>query len=153
MRWTGLVLAVLVIGLAEAAAGGQPGCANCNGGGATGLWAQSWLYADAGAGPACYCLVPGCCEETRHCCDNAWAGYCEHRARVDAWWARVGTPDACTHSRPCRKAPMGRCSTCAPCSGATMQPTPATGSPTPAAAPVPPPVPIKGAWNASTQSR
>ncbi len=35
--------------------------------------------------------VPGCCEERRHCFDNAWDGYCQERARSDAFWSKFGT--------------------------------------------------------------
>ncbi len=50
--------------------------------------------------------VPGCCEERRHCFDNAWDGYCQERARVDAFWSKVGTgaflaPSCCTVCNRC----------------------------------------------------
>ena len=73
-------------------AASNPGCAGCNGKTSCGQ-ASPWAMDGA---PCCsppgYTLVPGCCECSRHCCDNAWAGYCEHRAQVDAFWARVGVP-------------------------------------------------------------
>ena len=59
--------------------------------GQTAGWA---LDGDICGTPAGYCLAPGCCEYSRHCCDNAWAGYCQHRAKVDAFWSRVGGPKA-----------------------------------------------------------
>ena len=147
MRWTGWVVAAAVIGLTGPATGYQPGCASCNGGASAGSWTQQGLDAEACAGPAGYCLVPGCCEETRHCCDNAWAGYCDHRARVDAFWARVGTPHACPHTRPCRQAPMYCGSPCDACYTGSMQPTPA--APSSAPTPAPTPVPNKAGWNTS----
>jgi hypothetical protein len=130
MRWTGWVLMAAAITVAGSAAGYQPGCASCNGGNTVGPW-----DAEPCAGPSCYCLAPGCCEEHRHCCDNAWAGYCEHRARVDAFWTSVGEPGKCTCRRPCRQAPMASCSSCAPYPTPAMRPTPALPpqSPTPAA--------------------
>jgi hypothetical protein len=38
-----------------------------------------------------YNLAPGCCEPRRHCFDNAWDGYCQHRACCDTFWCKVGT--------------------------------------------------------------
>jgi hypothetical protein len=42
------------------------------------------------SGPV-YSLSPGCCESRHHCFDNAWDGYCQERARRDAFWCKVGT--------------------------------------------------------------
>ena len=131
MRWTGWVLLVGVIGLTGPVAGYEPGCATCNGGPAAATRIRPGFDADPGMGPAGYCLAPGCCEEHHHCCDNAWAGYCEHRARVDAFWAHVGTPHANPYRRPCRAAPMAVSIPDSPCSSGTMHPTPATPAPTP----------------------
>jgi hypothetical protein len=131
MRWTGWVLAVAVLGLAGPAAGYQPGCASCNGGMNVGF-----LGAEPCAGPPGYCLAPGCCEDHRYCCDNAWAGYCEHRARVDAFWARVGQPNAYGCRRTCVQAPMPCYCSGEPSATPVMQPTPAT-RPTPALQPIP----------------
>ena len=116
MRGTGWVFAVAVIGLAGTAAGYQPGCAGCNGGIATGPLAQRGLDAEVCASPAGYTLAPGCCEDRRRCCDNAWAGYCEHRAKVEAFWAGVGVPGSCGRGRICRPASVVPCSTCDSCS-------------------------------------
>ena len=33
-------------------------------------------------------VSPGCCEERRHCFDNAWDGYCQERARGTPFGAR-----------------------------------------------------------------
>ena len=130
MRWTGWVLAAVVIGLAGWAFGGQPGCVNCNGGLTGGPDAQP--CASPGGR-----LVPGCGEDNPHASENVWAGYCDHRARVDAWWARLGTPAACARSRPCRQGPIGPCVTCTSCCDRVMQPVPAAvpAAPTPTRAP------------------
>jgi hypothetical protein len=127
MRWTSWILAVTVIGLAGPAAGYQPGCVGCNGG----MTAQQGLDAEACASPGDYCLTPGCCEDHRPCCDNAWAGYCDHRAKVEAFWARVGAPKSCGRGKICRPTPVASDVPC-PCSTETMQPTPAVPAPTPA---------------------
>ncbi len=109
MRTTRWVIVAAVLGLASPAAGHPSGCAQCNRGQAAGPTASWALDAEACATPPGYTLVPGCCEYSRHCCDNAWAGYCEHRAKMDAFWARVGTQKS--HSRPtaCRQAPTVPC--------------------------------------------
>ena len=36
-------------------------------------------------------MQPGCGECQPHCCDNAWAGYCQEKARQQAFWYRVGS--------------------------------------------------------------
>jgi len=41
--------------------------------------------------PAAYCVAPGCCEQRRHCFDNAWDGYCQERACWDALVNKIGT--------------------------------------------------------------
>jgi hypothetical protein len=130
MRSTVWVLMALV-GLAASAAEGQAGCTNCKG------KLPPGLDAEACAAPGGFCLEPGCCEESRRCCDNAWAGYCDHRARVDAFWSRVGVPGSHGRGRACRWAVTTPCSMCeqAP---ADLQPLPAVNSPTPAPSPAPP---------------
>ena len=139
MRWTIWMFAATVIATASTAVGHQPGCTICGGGMPGGVWMQRGLDAEACASPAGYCLVPGCCEDTRHCCDNAWAGYCDHRAKVEAFWSRVGVPGSCVRSRPCRQAPMVLCSPCDEGSSEVVQPTPESApSPTPTTPPAPP---------------
>jgi hypothetical protein len=136
MRWTGWIFVLAVTGLAGTAVGYQPGCAECNGGMAGGAWGQA-LDAEPCCGRPGYCLVPGCCEDTRHCCDNAWAGYCEHRTRGEAFLTRVGGP--CCGSRPCYRGPMTPGYAAYPCDPATMQPTPAIRPlPVPPLEPIPP---------------
>jgi hypothetical protein len=49
------------------------------------------------SGPPCFsppsgCLTPGCCECPPTACDNAWAGYCQHKAKWQAYFTKVGTP-------------------------------------------------------------
>jgi hypothetical protein len=86
------------------------GCPTCSGGAA----ADRWMEAEACTAPPGYCLVPGCwCDDTRRC-DNAWAGYCQHRARVEACWANVGVSGKYGHRRPCRFAPATACDDCSP---------------------------------------
>ncbi|MBN1393998.1 MAG: hypothetical protein JW959_03120 [Pirellulales bacterium] len=63
------------------------GCGSCDG--TTSYWA---LGRGACCSPPGYCMTPGCCELYRPCCDNAWAGYCENKAKVQAFWAKVGEP-------------------------------------------------------------
>ncbi|MHC4177841.1 MAG: hypothetical protein ACYSWU_10055 [Planctomycetota bacterium] len=45
--------------------------------------------------PACaapyYGFQPGCCELPPSPCDNAWAGYCQEKARMRAFCHRLGT--------------------------------------------------------------
>ncbi len=46
--------------------------------------------------PGCYAspgfnLTPGCCQCQPNCCDNAWDGYCQEKARWQAFWYWVGT--------------------------------------------------------------
>jgi hypothetical protein len=41
--------------------------------------------------PGCY-LAPGCCECPPSACDNAWDGYCQHKAKWQAFFTKVGTP-------------------------------------------------------------
>lgn len=97
MRWIGWILAAAMIaGYAVPVSGGQPGCAGCGGRSTGGL-----------DGEAC-CSPPGysttvqncarCCVKPNSCCDNAWDGYCDHYARVQAFWAQVGVPKSyCRH--------------------------------------------------------
>jgi hypothetical protein len=93
MRWVAVVLTgVVIAGLAGSAVGQPSGCAGCNG---KTLFPYAGHWSMDGA-PCCsppgFTLVPGCCECSRHCCDNAWAGYCDHRAKVENFWSRVGVP-------------------------------------------------------------
>jgi hypothetical protein len=125
MRWTNGLMVLIVVGLANSAFGLQPGCAGC-------AKSNPW-YAEACAAPAGYALAPGCCEEHRQCCDNAWDGYCEHRARVEACWARAGTKASYYGCQPWRFPWPTSCvssDSCTSCTTPVVQP-----SPTPAAVP------------------
>ncbi|MEN6452423.1 MAG: hypothetical protein ABFC96_18195 [Thermoguttaceae bacterium] len=90
MRSTPWILAAALVAFIGSTADGQP-CTGC-GAVSTGHGGRWSLGCDACCAPPGYCLAPGCCEYQRHCCDNAWAGYCEHRSRVQAFWSRVGVP-------------------------------------------------------------
>ena len=91
MRWMQLGSALLALVVLTSPAfganynrNGSGGCASCE--------RSSGYGAPACAGPAGYNLAPGCCECPPSACDNAWAGYCQEKARWQAFWARVGTP-------------------------------------------------------------
>ena len=146
MRSTGWILAMaMVAGSIGSASGGQP-CGGCIGGAAPQQANHAFLGGEACCSPtgyAGYSALPGCCcENDQPCCNNAWDGYCEHHAKVQAFWAHVGTP------KP-------RCRLCdfwttrqKPCSESSRPAVPpaATGSPTVApalAAPMAsPPAPV-----------
>jgi hypothetical protein len=64
-------------------------CQSCSG-------CRSGMFCTCRPAKCCHCesiysLAPGCCEERRHCFDNAWAGYCDRRAHWDTVWCKVGT--------------------------------------------------------------
>lgn len=89
MRWIRWASALLgVCGLVSAAAGFEP------------------AYGPATTRPSCECYrtlgapacaspfvgwAPGCCECPPSACDNAWAGYCDQKAKWKAFWYRVGS--------------------------------------------------------------
>jgi hypothetical protein len=83
--WASVICVFLLLNTTVANAG----CANCGGNDAGSYRAY--------CGPACFsppgfCLAPGCCECPPSGCDNAWDGYCQEKARWQAFFARVGTP-------------------------------------------------------------
>ena len=88
MRRMQLSSALLALAVLSSSAFGanhtRGGCASCE--------RSSGHGAPACAGPIGYNLKPGCCECPPTACDNAWAGYCQEKARWQAFWARVGTP-------------------------------------------------------------
>jgi hypothetical protein len=101
------------------------------------------------SGPACfgppgYCLAPGCCECAPCACDNAWAGYCEQKARWQAFWTGVGMPHPPRHG--CYYGTtMPGCAGCPAADSATEESSPQPVSPTsPAAKPSKPLMPIPG---------
>ena len=97
--------------------------------------------------PACasspgYNLTPGCCQCQPHCCDNAWEGYCQNKARWQSFWQLVGTG-----AFKCRRCAPAAFSTACPagCSRQQVEPMPqfqpgaaVPGRPPPPAAPTPP---------------
>jgi hypothetical protein len=141
MRAITWISAVVVLALSGSALGDQPSCPGCYGGPAgPGIPAvQRGLDAEPCCGPIGYCLGPGCCEYRRHCCDNAWAGYCEEKARSEAFWANFCNPCGGSCRRSCRQAPMAVYDSACPTSTVAPQPTPAV-QPAPAV-PAHPPAP------------
>lgn len=84
-------IGIIASGLIVACMAVAANAADC---GCGGMSKQSY---NALSGPPCYSppgcyLAPGCCECPPSPCDNAWAGYCQHKARVQAYFAKVGTP-------------------------------------------------------------
>jgi hypothetical protein len=122
MRKRSWILAAALIGLASPAAGHQSGCTECNRGASAGAIVSADLGGEARCTRPGYSLAPGCCEQSRRCCDNAWAGYCEHRAKVEAFWARVGVPKSHVRAAACRQAPTVPCDAD---SARAVEPTPA----------------------------
>ena len=116
-----ILTAAVIVGVFGSTAGLHAGC-GCN---CAMTYQERALCGEACCSPSeCYHLTPGCCEDSHPGFDNAWDGYCEHRAKVQAFWAKVGTPKP----RRCRPAfyrylpwlaPEVEQSTC------TVQPTPA----------------------------
>ena len=59
---------------------------------------QRWRSYRAYRGPACYSpngynLTPGCCISPPSACDNAWDGYCQEKAKWQAYFTPGrGTP-------------------------------------------------------------
>ena len=88
MQWSSIFLALAVLTSTAFAANynrsNSGGCASCE--------PRSGYAAPACAGPIGYDLAPGCCECPPSACDNAWAGYCQEKARWQAFWTRVGAP-------------------------------------------------------------
>jgi len=77
MRSVYWVPAVLMMGsLTSSAAEFGPGCAACAKSSHRGLYAA---YAAPACAATAYGMVPGCCEFSPSCCDDAWAGYCQER--------------------------------------------------------------------------
>ena len=76
----------------------------CSAPGAELTWGQPTPWLDCEqcyglAAPACgmqfSCLVPGCRQCQPTACDNAWATYCQEKAKWRAFWYRVGTGAYC----------------------------------------------------------
>ncbi len=125
MRWIcWAILSLAVCALVSAAAGTDSAY---GGGGSCGSCEQNYsYYAPACASPF-HGMVPGCCELPPSPCDNAWAGYCQEKARCRSFWHRLGTGGAthcgsaptCCQSAPtcCQSVPTG----CQPTSSAPPQ--------------------------------
>jgi hypothetical protein len=98
MRWICLVSGVLLLcSLASPAAAIDlawttgttcSGCGHCP------------TYWAAAGGGQFYGMVPGCCRYPPSACDNAWAGYCEEKARRQAFWYQLGTGGGSSCYRP-----------------------------------------------------
>ena len=138
MRRTRAVLAVMILlAAASASQAYQPGCVGCNRSGRPDL-----VFGDL-SGPACasppgYAWVPGCCEPRRPCCDNAWAGYCERRARIEAHHA---AKSHCRHGAGLRVRGVAAYENCEEPATRQPMPTPALApkAPQPGIAPSLPP--------------
>lgn len=95
MRGTGWILAAAIVaGCVGMSFGGEP-CVGCGGGGGQGF-GQPGIAALSG--DACFSpngfagYAPICAEgcPDRPCCQNAWDGYCERKARIKAWGPQNG---------------------------------------------------------------
>lgn len=107
MRRTRTILAAAIVAVSVGSAWGQQTpCAGCS---------KSMIQVQPSQAeltcPPCCTMGNDCCETPRHCCDNAWAGYCEHRAKVDAFWSGVGVPKPrrCLFASPAASAPAADC--------------------------------------------
>jgi hypothetical protein len=86
ISWASLPLAVLA--LTSAAVGSDFGygwgttSASCG---------QCYTYGAPACGAPFFGWQPGCCQDPPSPCDNAWAGYCEEKARWKAFCYRLGT--------------------------------------------------------------
>jgi hypothetical protein len=139
MRWmswgsVAVVFCGLVYaGLVDVAVGGSPYC-GCHGNAMTDTPDYQALSGGACCSPPGYTVAPGCCEYTRPCCTNVWAGYCEERARADAFCSRLGTPRG-HHRLFWGGEPVSSSCKCVPGETIITEPTsaePASASPTPA---------------------
>jgi hypothetical protein len=149
MRSTGWILAAIILGCAGWANGDQFGCAGCGGQPAGWQAYQAALSGEACASPPGFSLgaggTPCCWTNQSPCCDNAWDGYCEHRARVQAYWYQVGTPRPGCYPVLRSMPRVVQTRVYYGCPPATVQrlpaPTPVTASPnvpsTPSLSPVP----------------
>lgn len=135
MRWICWVSVPLaVFGLTGPAAGFDStlvaggtcgGCEHCSG------------YCAPACGAPFFGWSPGCCQCQPSPCDNAWAGYCEEKARWRAFWYRLGTGGAsyCTPVRADCGVPT--CSSC-PSQPAVLGPAPQAAPAGPPGADLPP---------------
>jgi len=144
MRWSSWAFILVILLLVNSAVASDLGCTTCNG-------ADGASYR-ALRGGACFCppgfgTQPGCCVCPPSACDNAWDGYCDHKAIWQAFFYRVGTPKA--HGcGDCCLTPVP-----APCHCTTEVPQAVEPQPAPADKPTAPttpapavPEPNKAAW-------
>ncbi|MGA2798916.1 MAG: hypothetical protein ABSE63_15160 [Thermoguttaceae bacterium] len=96
MRWLGWATAVSFLLLVNSAIT-YAGCASCGG---SDMGSYRSYRGSACYSPPGYCLAPGCCECPPSACDNAWDGYCEEKAKWQAFFTRVGTPRVYCHGCP-----------------------------------------------------
>ena len=87
--WASALLAVSVLASPAAGLQAMPGGQMTYAGGG-----DNQAYCAPACGAPFYGMVPGCCECPPSPCDNAWAGYCEEKARWKAFWYRLGTGGA-----------------------------------------------------------
>jgi hypothetical protein len=142
MRCFGWAAALSVI-LSIQAANANAGCAACagNDGGSYRAYRGSACLSPPG-----YSLAPGCCICPPSACDNAWDGYCQEKAKWQAFFTTVGTPKAHCYRCPC----MQPCETYSTCTETqqTVEPQ-KIYTPKPANPPTPaPPLPSKTTWKA-----
>jgi len=105
------------------------------------------LSSDVCCAPGGYVTVPGCCEELRPCCANAWAGFCVRKSmKHDACRGCAGIPRGVWHGGVWYESDGFRSSNCCNSGGVsnadeptTIQPAPTSPTPTPTPAPVPAP--------------
>ena len=70
------------------------------------------------AAKAGYSCGTGCGTCTSPCCQKAWAGYCQEKAKWQAFWARLcESPQCC--KRCCNGAALAPCGCAAPAAGET----------------------------------
>jgi hypothetical protein len=142
MRWITWASTLSVLLLFQSAIS-YAGCSSCNGN-------DSGSYR-AYRGAACYsppgyCLSPGCCECPPSACDNAWDGYCEQKAKWQAFFTKVGTPKVHCHGCPCMTPAEGCAYAADTQTIEQQQPTPAV-KPTNRPTPLPSaPTPSKASW-------
>ncbi|HYW79693.1 MAG TPA: hypothetical protein VE890_08960 [Thermoguttaceae bacterium] len=113
--WTTLILSA--VGLVRPAVGFELGC---NHAGTCGVGQWNAYCAPPCAAPA-YGAEQGCCEDSPSCCDDAWAGYCQEKARHQAFWDNFFSDKSCgrqcatvVHYGPSRSV------SCAPTRAMTM---------------------------------
>ena len=127
MNLAGALFGSMILLCAAAAANADCGC--------SGMSNRSY---NSLSGPPCFsppgcCLAPGCCDCPPTACDNAWAGYCQQKAKWQAFFTKVGTPrPSCCYGN----GGYGNCGS--PTPAVKELPADSTSSPRPAAGAEPP---------------